>query len=524
MVDRVRPEPEEPGLPVEQAPEHARGIERRNAEPVDRAVGRDERGRVAVRQERVVRDRRERRRSRRALRAGLLLCLGGAHDAIHGPCQRPEPATSAFACVGAPRSGRVRVHRRRRVEQRLHHAPLLLDRVLAREAEALADQRRVEQHLVGRRALAALGGELHVELDRAGAVRAMRLDDEPDAGRRVELDDELVRLGVVERREAQLRRALEDEPELRLRHGQALAGADEERHARPAPVLDLQPQRGVGLGGRVGRDAVDRAVAVVLPADVVRRVGLLDRAEERDLRVLDRLHVAARGRLHRGQGHDLHQVVDDDVAQRADRVVEVPAVLDAEVLRHRDLDGRDVLAAPDRLEDRVREPQVDDLLGAHLPQVVVDPEELRLVDVGVELVGERTCRREVVAERLLDDHPGGLRQPGLREPLHDPAEQERRDLEVEDRQARARRWLRRRGRRSPRRRSLRPRTRGARQSAGTPPRRAARRCPRSTRAHARRAARPTSRRPPRRRSGNRAGRAAPAGTANGRSSPSPGRP
>ena len=39
----------------------------------------------------------------------------------------------------------------------------------------------------------------------------------------------------------------------------------------------------------------------------------------------------------------------------------------------------------------------------------------------------------VVAERLLDDDPRGLRQPGLGEALDDPAEEERRDLEVEDR-------------------------------------------------------------------------------------------
>jgi hypothetical protein len=61
-------------------------------------------------------------------------------------------------------------------------------------------------------------------------------------------------------------------------------------------------------------------------------------------------------------------VVDDDVAQRADRVVEVAAVLDAEVLRHRDLDRRDVVAAPDRLEHRVREPQVDDLVVPIFPR------------------------------------------------------------------------------------------------------------------------------------------------------------
>jgi hypothetical protein len=129
-------------------------------------------------------------------------------------------------------------------------------------------------------------------------------------------------------------------------------------------------------------------------------------------------------------------VVDDDVAQRPDRVVEVTAVLDAEVLRHGDLDRGEVLAAPDRLEHRVREPQPDDLLDAHLPQVVVDPEELRLVDVAVQLGGQRPRGLEVVAERLLDDDAGRLREPRLRQPFHHATEQERRDLEVEDRKLR----------------------------------------------------------------------------------------
>ena len=130
---------------------------------------------------------------------------------------------------------------------------------------------------------------------------------------------------------------LEDEPQLGLRDRKPLAGADEERHARPAPVLDLEAQRGERLGRRVLRDAVDVEIAVVLAAHVVRRIGLLDRAEERDLRVLDRRRVAAGRRLHRANRDELHQVVDDDVAQRADGVVEVTAILDAEVLRHRDL-------------------------------------------------------------------------------------------------------------------------------------------------------------------------------------------
>ena len=86
--------------------------------------------------------------------------------------------------------------------------------------------------------------------------------------------------------------------------------------------------------------------------------------------------MTAGGRLHRGRGDDLHHVVHDDVAKRADRIVEVAAVLDAEVLGHRDLDALDVVPVPDRLEHRVREPQVEDFLQAHLPQEVVDPVEL----------------------------------------------------------------------------------------------------------------------------------------------------
>ena len=92
-----------------------------------------------------------------------------------------------------------------------------------------------------------------------------------------------------------------------------------------------------------------------------------------------------------------------------------------------------------RLEDPVREPEVEDLLEAHLPEVVVDAEELRLVDVLVELLGERAGGLAVVAERLLDDDPArSSSRPASREPLDDSAEEERRDLEVEDGLLRAR--------------------------------------------------------------------------------------
>ena len=94
-------------------------------------------------------------------------------------------------------------------------------------------------------------------------------------------------------------------------------------------------------------------------------------------------------------------MVHHDVAERADRVVEVAAIGDAEGLGHRDLHGLDVVAVPHRLEHRVREAEVEDLLEAHLAEVVVDPEQLRFVDVLVQLVGERVRGVAVVPEGLL---------------------------------------------------------------------------------------------------------------------------
>ena len=129
--------------------------------------------------------------------------------------------------------------------------------------------------------------------------------------------------------------------------------------------------------------------------------------------VLQRGLVATRRRLHRGRGQHLHQVVHNHVAQRSHGVVEVAAVLYPEALRHRDLHRRDVLPVPQRLEDRVGEAQVEDLDEPHLPEEVVDPVELVLVDVPVHLVVQLTGRLEVVPERLLNDHAGVLGEAGV---------------------------------------------------------------------------------------------------------------
>ena len=92
-VDAERAEPERAGAAVEQVPERARRVEGGHAQPVDRAVRRDQRPGVAVRQERVVGDRRERR-----CRGAHVPASFGLHDP--GPCQPPWSATSVVAVAG----------------------------------------------------------------------------------------------------------------------------------------------------------------------------------------------------------------------------------------------------------------------------------------------------------------------------------------------------------------------------------------------------------------------------------------
>ena len=126
-------------------------------------------------------------------------------------------------------------------------------------------------------------------------------------------------------------------------------------------------------------------------------------------------------------------MVLNDVTQAADRVVEAAAVVDTEVLRHRDLHRLDVAAVPDRLEERVGEAQVGDVLDRLLAEEVVDPVDLLLRQDLVDLVVELDGGVVVVPEGLLDHHSGVLRQPCAAEALNHSGEERRRDLEIEDR-------------------------------------------------------------------------------------------
>jgi hypothetical protein len=85
------------------------------------------------------------------------------------------------------------------------------------------------------------------------------------------------------------------------------------------------------------------------------------------------------------------------------------AILDAEILRHGDLDTGDVIAVPQRLKHRVGEPRVDDVLHGLLAQIMVDPENVLLREQLHRFAVQRSAGFAVVSKWLLDHQP---RVPG----------------------------------------------------------------------------------------------------------------
>ena len=78
-------------------------------------------------------------------------------------------------------------------------------------------------------------------------------------------------------------------------------------------------------------------------------------------------------------------MVRHHVAQCAGSFIEVPASLDADRLGGRDLDGVDVVAVPERLQDAVAEAERHDVLDGFLAEEMVDAIDLRLADLRQDL-------------------------------------------------------------------------------------------------------------------------------------------
>jgi hypothetical protein len=160
------------------------------------------------------------------------------------------------------------------------------------------------------------------------------------------------------------RRFLETDRHHRLGGRHALAGAQIERHPAPAPVVDVELERRVGLGHTARRDLVlfqitphgplpDPSSGVLTPHRVSMhraRRDRPDRAQHLDLLVAQRLGGHGGWRFHGHQGEQLQEMALDHVAHGPGTVVVIRTAPDTQRFGLGDLDVVDVVTVPQRFE------------------------------------------------------------------------------------------------------------------------------------------------------------------------------
>src|SRR6185312_11532435 len=89
-----------------------------------------------------------------------------------------------------------------------------------------------------------------------------------------------------------------------------------------------------------------------------------------------------------------------------------------------------VVAIPDRFQQRIGETEIQQVLHRLLAEVVVDAENVVFAEKTVQRAIERARGFQVATERLFDDHARALRAAGSRESLHHRHEHAGRNREV----------------------------------------------------------------------------------------------
>ncbi|MEK6439156.1 hypothetical protein WBK50_09100 [Pseudonocardia sp. T1-2H] len=132
-------------------------------------------------------------------------------------------------------------------------------------------------------------------------------------------------------------------------------------------------------------------------------------------------------------GQHLQHVVLHHVADRSGAVVEPAAVGHVERLGHGDLDAGDVGAVEEGLEDGVGEAGDQHVVERVQPEPVVDPVDPVLGEEPLHRVVQLLRAGQVGPEGLLHHHAGAVGASDLGDALSDAPEQDRRDLQVEQR-------------------------------------------------------------------------------------------
>src|SRR5271157_562433 len=113
----------------------------------------------------------------------------------------------------------------------------------------------------------------------------------------------------------------------------------------------------------------------------------------------------------------------DHVADGAGLVIEGAPALDSEILCHRDLHALDMLAIPERIQERIREAKEHYIVDRPLPEIVVDAEDRRLVEGSQKDSIEPPRRGQVRSEGLFDDNARILGTARFAELFHHQSEE-----------------------------------------------------------------------------------------------------
>mmetsp|Transcript_16308 Transcript_16308/g.48909 ORF Transcript_16308/g.48909 Transcript_16308/m.48909 type:complete len:388 (+) Transcript_16308:465-1628(+) len=214
----------------------------------------------------------------------------------------------------------------------------------------------------------------------------------------------LVQLHIAAR---QRHRRLELHADLHLPLVQRLAGLQDERHPRPAVILDVQHAHGEGGSDRVLGDPFviqipwHTVARRVLPQHTVLHCDRGDGPQHLHLLIPDVIGTQADRLLHGNERHDLNQVILDDIPNDAELVKVAAPPLRAKRLLEANLHVGNVVAVPAGGNNGIGEPQHDQVLCQLLAQVVVDPENLLLRPILCNLLRKVLRRLQVFPEGLL---------------------------------------------------------------------------------------------------------------------------
>src|SRR6516164_3322279 len=92
-------------------------------------------------------------------------------------------------------------------------------------------------------------------------------------------------------------------------------------------------------------------------------------------------------------------------------IIKSAATLDTKVFGHGDLHALDKVAVPERLHEGVRKAENEHVMHRPLPEVMIDPEDLGLIEGSQQYVIELPRRNEVASKGLFNTDASPLGAP-----------------------------------------------------------------------------------------------------------------